>query len=120
MSVAPEVNHAFNEISQGLSDVGVRVHAPYTYDGAETTFEATTDSMPPKGSTAKAKAKAAVKKAPTSKARASKAIRPTAPAQKALAAKTAAKAPAKAKAAPKVTPIKGSASKTRARRVPVS
>src|ERR1700742_2965788 len=32
---APEVNQAFDEISQGLSDVGVSLNAPYTYGGPE-------------------------------------------------------------------------------------
>lgn len=38
---APEVNQAFDEISQGLSDVGVQLNSPtsYSYAPAETTIE---------------------------------------------------------------------------------
>src|SRR3954462_11312203 len=39
MAGAPEVNQAFEEISQGMADVGVDLNAPYTYGGPETTIE---------------------------------------------------------------------------------
>lgn len=100
---APEVNQAFNEISQGLSDVGVQLNAPasYPYVAAETTIEvkAAPKARTRRASTAKAPAKAAASKKPASAKNAvapKTAAKPKAP-PKAAAAKTpAAKTPAKA------------------------
>jgi sec-independent protein translocase protein TatB len=113
---APEVNQAFNDISQGLSDVGVTLNAPYTYDGPETTIEMKPARKARKAkAAAKAPAKAAAKKSPASRATASRT-----PATKTAAAKIPAKAPRKAKAAPTVTPAKAAASKPRSRKASVS
>jgi sec-independent protein translocase protein TatB len=94
---APEVNQAFDEISQGLSDVGVHLNAPatYPYAAAETTIEVKPVA---KARTRKAPAKAAAAKKPAAKAVAPNAAGPKALAKpKAAPAKTpAAKAPAKA------------------------
>ena len=82
---APEVNQAFDEISQGLSDVGVQLNAPaasYPY-AAETTIEV------------KPVAKARARKAPAKAAAAKKPAAPKA---------TAPKVPAKPRAAPTKTP----------------
>ena len=121
---APEVNQTFNEISQGLSDVGVQLNAPYTYGGPETTIETTPARKARKGrAAAKALAKGAPKKAPA-KVAASKAstpktaVRKTAP--KIATTKTTAKPPAKAKAVPTVTAAKGPVTKPRARKATVS
>src|SRR5512140_319776 len=46
MAHAPEVNQAFEEISQGMADVGVQLHAPYTYGGPETTIQTTPPPKP--------------------------------------------------------------------------
>jgi sec-independent protein translocase protein TatB len=101
---APEVNQAFDEISQGLSDVGVQLNSPvsYPYAAAETTIEVkpapkprgrkTTAKTPAKAAAAKktaapktvAKAKAAVTKPPATKPAATK---PTKAAAKAAPAK---------------------------------
>ena len=63
---APEVNQAFNEISQGLSDVGVQLNSPTSYPptAAETTIEVTAAPKPRKrkAPAAKAPAKAAAAK----------------------------------------------------------
>ena len=114
MAGAPEVNQAFDEISQGMADVGVQLHAPYTY-GDETTIET--------GPIRKAR-----KRKPAGKAAAAK--KPTAAKAKTAAKPVASKAPAKAKAAAKtvavkrpvatVTPAKAAASKPRARKATVS
>jgi sec-independent protein translocase protein TatB len=122
---APEVNQTFNEISQGLSDVGVTLDAPYTYGGPETTVEMTPLPKARKGrAAAKAPAKAAAKKAPA-KAVVSKAPALNTGAQKTVAPKvttikTADKASAKVKAATTVTAAKASAPKPRARKATVS
>ena len=96
---APEVNQTFEEISQGMADVGVQLHTPYTY-GGETTIETT---PAPKARKRKPAAKvsgkaAAAKKAPpaTSKTTAAKPVVSKAGATSKAAAKTVApKRPAK-------------------------
>ncbi len=67
---APEVNQAFDEISQGLSDVGVQLNSPVSYAAAaaETTIEVKPASKPrARKAAAKTPAKAAAKKAPAPK-----------------------------------------------------
>jgi sec-independent protein translocase protein TatB len=108
----PEMNQAFNEISQGLSDVGVELNspAPYTYEAPQTTIEV------------KPAAKPRARKTSSTKAAAPKAVAaktPTAP-RKVAAAKAAspAKAPPKT---PTVEPAaKAAPSKPRARKATVS
>src|SRR5579862_8348778 len=83
---APEMNKAFDEISQGLSDVGVQLNSPVSYPSA--TAETTIEVKPePKPRTRKAAAKAPTK--------AATAKNPAAP-----------KVVAKPKAAPKAAPKK--------------
>ena len=98
---APEVNQAFDEISQGLSDVGVQLNSPVSYPSAaaETTIEVKPTPKPrARKTTAKTPAKtAAAKKSPAPKTVAkTKAAAPKAAAPKAAATKPA----AAAKAAP--------------------
>ncbi len=96
---APEVNQAFSEISQNLSDVGVELNAPtsYPYTPPETTIEV---KPTPKPRTRKAAAKApaasvTVKKTPAPKT----AAEPKAAEARKPAAKTTAKtAPTKPRA----------------------
>jgi sec-independent protein translocase protein TatB len=114
MAGAPEVNHAFEEISQGMADVGVQLNAPYTYGGPETTIETV---AAPKARKRKAPAKAiAAKKAPAartavkSKVAARKAVAPKAVARAAPPKAPVAKAPAKS------APAKAAAPKPRARK----
>src|SRR5882757_7204678 len=73
---APEVNQAFDEISQGLSDVGVQLNGPAAYPdaAAETTIEVKPAA---KARTRKAPAKAAAAKKPA----APKAVTPKAAAK---------------------------------------
>jgi sec-independent protein translocase protein TatB len=111
MTAAPEVNQAFDEISQGLSDVGVQLNAPtsYPYGGAQTTIETT---AAPKARKRKTTAKtAAAKKTAAARTAAKPKPAPNAAATK----KPAAKAPAKAAPA-KATPAKAAAPKPRAPR----
>ena len=112
---APEVNQAFDEISQGLSDVGVQLNAPVTaYDAQAQT---STIEIETPAQTAKRKA-AAAKKPAAKKAAASKAS-----ASKASTSKAAAKAKAVAPKTPTVTgasKTKASAAKPRARKATVS
>jgi sec-independent protein translocase protein TatB len=107
---APEVNQALDEISQGMADVGVQLHAPYTY-GGETTIETT---PAPKARKRKPAAKAAGKAAVAAKKPAS------AKARTSTAKPVAAKAPAKPKAAVMTVaakkPAKTVAPKPRARK----
>jgi sec-independent protein translocase protein TatB len=118
MAGAPEVNHAFEEISQGMADVGVQLNAPYTYGGPETTIETV---AAPKARKRKAPAKTvAAKKAPAAKTAvkskaASKTVAPKAVARIAPPKTPAAKAPAKAVPA-KTAPAKATAAKPRARK----
>ena len=95
---APEVNQAFDEISQGLSDVGVQLNSPVSYPSAaaaETTIEV---KPTPKPRARKTAAKSPAKAAATKKTAAPK----TAAKTKAAVTKPAAAKPAKAaaKAAP--------------------
>jgi len=107
---APEVNQAFDEISQGLSDVGVQLNAPVTaYDAmAQTsTIEVETPAQ------AATRRVAAAKKPAAKKAAASKASAP----------KAATKAKAAAPKTPTVTgapKTKTSVTKPRARKATVS
>ena len=105
MTAAPEVNQAFDEISQGMADVGVQLHAPYTYGGPETTIETT---AAPKARKRKAPAKAAGKASAAKKTTAAPAKTTTA---KPVISKTAAKPKAAAKTA---------AARPRARKATVS
>nr|MEA2799047.1 sec-independent protein translocase protein TatB [Phenylobacterium sp.] len=113
---APEVNQAFDEISQGLSDVGVQLNSPMSspYAAAATTIEVKPTSKPRARKTP-AKA-AAAKKAPAPKtvAKTKAAVPNTAP--KAAVAKPAAAKPPKAAAAAKAPP----AAKPRTRKATVS
>jgi sec-independent protein translocase protein TatB len=102
----PEVNQAFDEISQGMADVGVQLNAPgaYPYGGAQTTIETTTA---PKARKRKTPAKTAAAKRTTTAKPAAKAKA----APKAAVAKTpAAKAPARP------APARAAAPKPRARK----
>jgi sec-independent protein translocase protein TatB len=118
MAGAPEVNHAFEEISQGMADVGVQLNAPYTYGGPETTIETVAT---PKARKRKAPAKTvAAKKAPAAKTAvkskaAPKTVAPKAAAPKAVARAAPPKAPA-AKAPAKSVPAKAATPKPRARK----
>ncbi len=101
---SPEANQTFNEISQGLSDVGVQLNTP-VYSMAQT--EHIEVAAAPKARARKAPAKAASAKTASAKAGAKK------PAATKAAAKPAAKAPAaKAPAAKTKSPVKGPAKKT--------
>jgi sec-independent protein translocase protein TatB len=98
-----EVSKTFEELSQGLTDVGVDLQPTYTYTGQEN--EGVTIAT---ASKARAR-KSAVKKAPAKttaakKAPAPKAPAPKAPAQKTSAQKTSAKTPAKKAPAKKAAP----------------
>ena len=96
----PEVNQTFEEISQGMADVGVSLHAPYTY-GGETTIET---APAPKAAKRKPAAKASAGKKATAKRAPA---RPALAKPKAVAATkpAAAKKPSAAKAAqPKPRP----------------
>jgi len=114
---APEMNQAFNEISQGLSDVGAQLNSPsaYPYTPAQTEHVEMTELAKPKRAR-KAPAKGAVaKKVSTANAATAKAAAPKKAAAakapvakttpKTAAPKTAAKAkPAAAKAAAPAKP----------------
>jgi sec-independent protein translocase protein TatB len=126
---APEFNQAFQDISQGLSDVGVQINSPvsYPYTPAETTIEVKPAAKPrARKAAAKARAKVAAAKKPA----APKVMATPKAAQKAVVTKTAASkttakaAPAKAalaKAAPaKAVVDKVAAPKPRARKASVS
>jgi sec-independent protein translocase protein TatB len=92
---APEVNQAFDEISQGLSDVGVQLNSPVVSPSALTQTEPVEISMAP---TAKPRPRA--RKAPAKlPAKAAAARKPAAP--KVTAGKPAVKSKAAAKPAPK-------------------
>ena len=98
---APEVNQAFDEISQGLSDVGVQLNSPasYPYAAAETTIEV---KPAPKARARKTAAKSPPKAAAAKKTAAPKTVAktkvaaPKAAAQKAAVTKSVASKPAKA------------------------
>ncbi len=104
----PEVHQTFDELSQGLADVGVNLDSPtaYPYTMAQTeTIEVAEPAKPKRARKAPAKAapaKAAAKKAPAKTAPAKRA-----PAKKAAPAKAAAKPAAARKPAarkPKAEP----------------
>jgi|SRR6185312_12163765 len=103
---APEVNQAFDEISQGLSDVGVQLNAPVTAFDAQA--QTSTIELETPAQTRKRKAAAAKKPA-------SKAARPKAAARKTATPKTATpKTATKAKAAGPKTPTVTGAPKAKA------
>jgi sec-independent protein translocase protein TatB len=104
---APEVSQTFDEISQGLSDVGVSFDSPVNYPYVDPHQGAIEAAAAPKPRARKASAK---KTATTKKAATAKATKT--PAAKAAAAKkpAAPKIAAKAKtAAPKAAPPKATA-----------
>jgi len=113
---APEVNHAFNEISQGLSDVGVELNqpvmTPYAY--AQTEHVEISEAPKPRTRKVAAKPKAATKAA-AKPAGAKAAAKATGPAK--AAAKP--KAPAKT-ATVKATAKAAAPSKPRARKASVA
>jgi sec-independent protein translocase protein TatB len=102
-STSPEMTQAFDEISQGLSDVGVSLNAPVSYPYTSAQTEPVEISPAPTieaGAKPKAR-KAAAKKTPeTSKAK-SKTSAPTAVAAKTSPPKKAAPAKASAPAKPR-------------------
>jgi len=111
---APEVNQAFNEISQGLSDVGVQLNAPVSvpYEPAQTAHLEVAPAKKPRAR------KAGPAKAPAKAAAARKTAAP-----KTLASKPPRKPAPKAKAAPAkapVKPAKAPAAKPRARKARAS
>lgn len=107
---APEVTQTFDELSQGLSDVGVQLHPPMSYQFAQT--EHLADAAPAKPAR---KRKAAAAKPPAKKASANKAA-PSAQAKAKVTAKPAAKKPAPKASAPKASTPKTAAPKTAAPR----
>lgn len=116
MTHAPEVNQTFEEISQGMADVGVQLHAPYTYGGPETTIETT---PAPKARKRKPSGKAAAAKTPTA-AKAKPAPAKPSKAKPATVKPAVAKAAAKPQAVAKTTaakrPAKAAAPRPRARK----
>jgi sec-independent protein translocase protein TatB len=103
---APEVNQAFDEISQGLSDVGVQLNSPasYPYAAAETTIEVKPAPKPRARKTAAkspAKAAAAKKTAAPKTVAKTKVAAPKAAVTKPAAVKPAKPATAKAPAKPR-------------------
>src|SRR5581483_5540949 len=98
----PEVHQTFNELSQGLTDVGVDLNAPlaYPYTPAQTEHVEVMQAAKPKRARTAAKSVAPAKKTSA----------PKRPARKAPAKTAAAKA-APAKAAPKRAPTKSQAAK---------
>jgi sec-independent protein translocase protein TatB len=115
---APEVNQAFDEISQGLSDVGVQLNAPVR--AFDTQAQTATIEIETPAQTAKRKA-AAVKKPAAKKAAAKKPAAKKGAATKSAPPKTA----PKKVAAPKVPTVEGAPkakapAKPRARKATVS
>jgi sec-independent protein translocase protein TatB len=103
---APEMTQTFEELSQGLTDVGVNLSPTYTYSGEEN--EGVTISTAPKPRAGKSRA------AKSSAAKSSAAKRPApkkAPAKAAAARSVPTKAVAKAAGKPK-TPAKKAAPPT--------
>jgi len=121
---APEVNQTFNEISQGLSDVGVQLNAPVTapYEPAQTAHIETAPALVAKPRTRKpGAATPSAKAAATKKTPAPRTAAPRTTATKAAAKKAAPKpVPAKSTAKPKPAPAKQPAAKPRARKATVS
>ena len=107
---APEVNQAFDEISQGLSDVGVSLNAPSSYPtvAAEPTMEIKpmASARKRKGPAAKAPANAGAAKKPTAK--------------KVTAPKTAAKASGKSVAKSKAPVVQAPITKSPAAKRPIA
>lgn len=118
-TTSPEMTQTFNEISQGLSDVGVSLNEPvaYPYTPAQTEHVEIAPVEPVKKPRAKASAKAAPRKT-TSAAKAKAA--PKAPASKAPKAAAKPKAAAAPKAAAKPAAAKPAPAKPRARKATVS
>jgi sec-independent protein translocase protein TatB len=115
IAAAPEMNQTLDAISQGMADVGVQLHAPYTYGGEETTIEAVAAPKARRKPAAKAPAKAAAaKKTSAPKTSAPKTAKPV------MTAKAAPKIAQAKKAAATVTPAKATVSKPRARKATVS
>jgi sec-independent protein translocase protein TatB len=101
---APEVNQTFDEISQGLSDVGVQLNSPvaYPYTPAQTEHvEMTELAKPKRARKAPAKTAVAAKAAPAAKAAKAKASAPKAAPKKAAGVKAPAAKPEPLKPAPK-------------------
>ncbi|HEX3364560.1 Sec-independent protein translocase protein TatB [Phenylobacterium sp.] len=110
---APEMNQTFDEISQGLSDVGVQLNSPaaYPYTPAQTEHVEMTELAKPKRVRKTPAKGAAAKTAPKTKVAAAKSAAP----KKAVAAKTpAAKAVPKAAAPKPATKAKPAAPKAAA------
>jgi sec-independent protein translocase protein TatB len=97
--VSPEMTQTFEELSQGLSDVGVNLSPTYTYAGEENEGVTISTAPKPRKTAGKTAKKAPVKKAPAKTAPAKKTAAKT-PAAKTPAAKSAAKAAPARKAAP--------------------
>jgi sec-independent protein translocase protein TatB len=123
---SPETNQAFDEISQGLSDVGVQLNAPATtpYAMAQTEHIEVSASPKPRARRAVAKtppAKVAAKTAAAPKAKASTA-RPAAKAKASFAKAPAKKAPISKTPSGKALGAKAPAAraKPRARKVAAS
>ena len=119
---SPEMTQTFNEISQGLSDVGVSLNEPVTYPYTPAQTEhvdiSPVETPKPKARKAPAKAKATTTKAAAAKAATAK----TAPAKRASAKRALAKAPT-VEGGPKAAAAKASvkaAPKPRARKATVS
>ncbi|MFI4964837.1 MAG: Sec-independent protein translocase protein TatB [Caulobacterales bacterium] len=114
---APEVTQTFDEISQGLSDVGVQLNAPvsYPYGGAQTSDVevAPVPKVRRRKAPAKAKAGAKAKGGAKSPAKASAA-------KKAPAPKTVAKAKSAAKIPPAKAPAKAAPARPRPRKAAAS
>jgi sec-independent protein translocase protein TatB len=102
---APEVNQAFDEISQGLSDVGVSFNSPANYPYVDPHADAAETQPKPKARVRKT----AAKTAPAKAAAAKKAAAPKVAAPKTATAPKA--APSKAPAKPKAVAAKAPAAK---------
>ncbi|HZZ69321.1 MAG TPA: Sec-independent protein translocase protein TatB [Phenylobacterium sp.] len=117
---APEVSQTFDEISQGLSDVGVSFDAPVNYPYVDPHQEAIEAAAAPKPRARKAAAKktAAAKKAATARVTETPAAKKPATPKIAAKSKTAPKTAAP-KAAPKAA-AKATPAKPRARKAAAS
>ncbi|MBS0363116.1 MAG: twin-arginine translocase subunit TatB [Proteobacteria bacterium] len=111
-TTSPEMTQTFNEISQGLSDVGVSLNEPvvYPYTPAQTEHVEIAPVEAPKKPRKAPVKKAATAKSATSKAAPSKAAKP-----KAANPRTPTVSGGKAPAARKATPAKADAAKARPR-----
>jgi sec-independent protein translocase protein TatB len=123
---APEVSQTFDEISQGLSDVGVSFDSPVNYPYVDPHQGAIEAAAAPKPRARKTAAKTtAAKKAPTTKTATTKPAAKVAAAKEAPAPKVAAKSKMTAPktAAPKAAPkasVKAAPAKPRARKAVAS